>query len=112
MISYYKERVYRDLLGKENRRGAAGQVGFVLPTLRGWLFFVESKDLMALCHSFCIFIFMLQYLRSYNHTLLTFAEALLHIFIATGPVGVPSLYSNSGLPYSKLAHYHLSYAAP
>jgi hypothetical protein len=65
-----------------------------------------------------IFIFLLQYIHSYNHSLITFAEALLHIFIAAGSVhgrnlpGVPSQDSNSGLPYSKPAHYQLSCAAP
>ncbi len=38
---------------------------------------------MAFCHSF----FMLQYIYSYNHSFITFAEALLHIFIAAGSVG-------------------------
>jgi hypothetical protein len=34
-----------------------------------------------------IFIFLLQYIHSYYHSLITFAEALLHIFIAAGSVG-------------------------
>jgi hypothetical protein len=62
-----------------------------------------------------LFIFLLQYIHSYNHSLITFAEALFHIFTAAGSVGGISLGcqdSNSGLPYSKPAYYHLSYAAP
>ncbi len=39
----------------------------------------------------CIFIILLQYIHSYNHLLITFAEALLHIFIAAGSVGGTSL---------------------
>jgi len=38
-----------------------------------------------------IFLFLLQYIHSYNHSLITFAEALLHIFIAAGSVGGTSL---------------------
>ncbi len=39
-----------------------------------------------------ISIFLLQYnIYSYNHSLITFAEALLHIFIAAGSVGWTSL---------------------
>ncbi len=99
MRGYCQERVNREarlqvrksLLTKEDRRGAATQVGYVLPTLRGWLLCVESKDLVALCHSFCIFIFLLQYIHSYNHSLITFAGALLHVFIALGSVGGTSL---------------------
>ncbi len=34
-----------------------------------------------------ILIFLLQYIHSYNHSLITFAEALHHIFIAAGLVG-------------------------
>ncbi len=46
------------------------------------------KGLVVLCHSFCIFfIFLLQYIHSYNHLLTTFAEVLLHIFIAAGSAG-------------------------
>jgi hypothetical protein len=46
-----------------------------------------------------------------------FAEVPLHFLIASqlsgkNLPGVPSRESNSGLPYSKLAHYQLSYAAP
>ncbi len=38
-----------------------------------------------------IFAFLLQYIYSYNHSLITFAEALLHIFIAADSVGWTSL---------------------
>jgi hypothetical protein len=38
-----------------------------------------------------IFIFLLQYIDSYNHSLITVAEALLHVFIAAGSVGGTSL---------------------
>ncbi len=38
-----------------------------------------------------IFIFLLQYIHSYNHLLITFAEALLHIFMAADSVGGTSL---------------------
>jgi hypothetical protein len=61
-----------------------------------------------------VFIFLLQYKHSYNQSLVTLAEPLLHIFIAAGWVGGTSLEcrdSNSGSPYSKPAHYHLSSAA-
>jgi hypothetical protein len=60
------------------------------------------------------FIFLLQYIHLYNHSNITFAEVLLHIFIAAGSVGGTSLSrdSNSGLPYSKPAHFQLSCAAP
>ncbi len=58
-----------------------------------------------------IFIFLLQYIHSYNHSLITFAEALLHIFIAAGSVdwtslGVPSRDSNSG----QLVKHSLSFS--
>ncbi len=38
---------------------------------------------------YVFFIFLLQYVHSYNHSLITFAEALLHFFIAAGSVGEP-----------------------
>jgi hypothetical protein len=38
-----------------------------------------------------IFICLLQYIHSYNHSRITIAEALLHIFIAAGSVGGTSL---------------------
>ncbi len=53
--------------------------------------YTVSKGLMALCHSFCIFIFLLQCIHSYNHSLIKFAEALLHIFTPAGSVGETSL---------------------
>ena len=40
---------------------------------------------------YIFFIFLLHYIHSYNHSLITFAEALLHIFIAAGSVGGTSL---------------------
>jgi hypothetical protein len=40
---------------------------------------------------FVYFIFLLQYIHSYNHSLITFVEALLHVFIAAGSVGGTSL---------------------
>jgi hypothetical protein len=43
-----------------------------------------------------IYIFLLQYIHSYNHSLITFAETLLHIFLAAGswpePPWVPSRF--------------------
>ncbi len=38
-----------------------------------------------------IYIFLLQYIHSYNHSLITFAEGLFHIFKAAGSVGGTSL---------------------
>jgi hypothetical protein len=48
---------------------------------------LKKKVLVALCHSFCKFIFLLDYIHSSNHSLITFAEALFHIFTAAGSVG-------------------------
>jgi hypothetical protein len=52
-----------------------------------------------------IFLFLLQYVHSYNHSLITFADALLHIFIAAPPWGAeprfelrPALQQASALP--------------
>ena len=52
-----------------------------------------------------IFLFLLQYIHSYNHSLITFADALLHIFIAAPPWGAeqrfelgPALEQASALP--------------
>ncbi len=56
------------------------------------------------------------FIHSFIH-FLTFAVAHLHIFTAVGSVhrrklhGLPSRDTNSGLPYSKPAHYQLSHAA-
>ncbi len=50
-----------------------------------WLF----KGLVALCHSFCVFLLFCY--NAYNHLLIPFAEAL-HIFIAAGSVGGTSLW--------------------
>jgi hypothetical protein len=76
--------------------------------------------LVAVCHSFCIFIFLSLF------TIHTFIQSLIHN-ICRGPYpylhrcrlsawaelqGVRSRDSNSGLPYTRPAHYHLSCAAP
>jgi hypothetical protein len=58
------------------------------PTIKNCVVFMvyRFKGLVAVCHSFCIFIFFLQYLYSYNHSFITFAEVHLHIFTAAGSV--------------------------
>jgi hypothetical protein len=43
-----------------------------------------------------IFIFLLQYIYSYHHSLITFAEALLYFFIAIGSVDGTSLSPSWG----------------
>ncbi len=64
-----------------------------------------------------IFIFLLQYIHSYNHSLNNIRwgpSPFLHSCWLSGRnlPGVPSRDSNSGLPYSKPALYQLSCAAP
>ncbi len=58
-----------------------GGGGGMLLGERGEIKTRKFRGLVALCNSFCIFIFLLQYIQSYNHSLITFAEALLQIFI-------------------------------
>jgi hypothetical protein len=53
------------------------------------------KCLVGVCHSFCIFIFLLQYIHSYNHSLITFADVYLHIFTDDGSEGGASLGSRT-----------------
>jgi hypothetical protein len=48
------------------------------------------KGLVTLCHSFCIF-FSVTIHTLYNHSLITFAEALLNVFIVVGSVVGTSL---------------------
>ena len=55
-----------------------------------------------------LFLYIYSHIHSYNHLLITFAEALLYIFIAAG--GAKPRFELT-LPTSKPAHYHLSYAA-
>ncbi len=49
------------------------------------------NSLVSLSHSFCTFIFLSQYIHSYNHSIISFAEAHPHIFTAAGSVGGTSL---------------------
>jgi len=56
-------------------------------TMRSW----KNGGFIYYLFFFLIFIFQLQTIHSYNHPLITFAEALLHIFIAAGSVGGTSL---------------------
>jgi hypothetical protein len=68
-----------------------------------------------------ILIILLQYIHSDNHSLITFAEALLHVFIAAGSVGGtslgcrfelgPAVQQASALP-TELRCTLLSWAAP
>ncbi len=61
---------------------------YIDPLLKTVVFTVyRFNGLVAVCHSFCIFFFFLQYLHSYNHSFISFAEAHLHIFTAAGSVG-------------------------
>ncbi len=59
---------------------------------------------------FFVYFFFLHYIHSYYHSFITFAEgpsSYLHSCRLSGRNlhGVPSRDSNSGLPYSKSAHY-------
>ncbi len=62
---------------------------------------------------FCIFITLLQYMQSFTHNIRWGSSLYLHSCRLSGRnlPGVPSRDSNSGLPYSKPAHYQLSCAA-
>ncbi len=61
---------------------------------------------------FCIFTFFT--IQTFIHNIRWVSSLYLHSWSLSGlnPHGVPSRGSNSDLPYSKQAHYHLSYAAP
>ncbi len=62
----------------------------------------------------CIFIILLQYIQSFTHNIRWGPSLYLHSCRLSGQnlPGVPSRDSNSGLPYSKPAHYQLSCTAP
>ncbi len=60
---------------------------------------------------FIIYIFFLQYIHSYIHSLRVHSCFLIALRSVEGLPGVPSRDSTSGLPYSKPAHYFLSCAA-
>jgi hypothetical protein len=81
--------------------------------------FFFYKGLVAVCHSFCLFLFFITFIQ-YNHPI-TYIQYIRrglspspHRLWLSGkdlPV-VPSRESNSGLPSSKPTHYQLSHAAP
>ncbi len=78
----------------------------------------KHKGLVALCHSFCIFLFLFTlhtFIQSFIHNIRWGQSPYLHSceLSRLNLHGVPSWDSNSDLPYSKPVHqYHLSYAAP
>ncbi len=70
--------------------------------------------MVALCHFFCVFSIICY--NTHNHLLITFAEALLHFFIAACRLsgrnlpGLPSRDSNSGAaPYWAALHWLLRF---
>ncbi len=76
-----------------------------------WLTFYRCGGLMPLL--LCIFIILLQYIQSFTHNIRWGPSPYLNSCRLSGRnlPGVPSRDSNSGLPYSKPAHYQLSCAA-
>jgi hypothetical protein len=74
-----------------------------------------SLTIVYLFYLFQLHTFIIPFIQSIYPS--PFAKASLHFFIACcsegkNLPGVPSRDSNSDLPYTRLAHYQLSYAAP
>ncbi len=84
--------------------------------------FLMDKGLVAWLRSFCLFCYFLVHTFIQSHSYNTFIRRHPPRFLSISPhrlpaqwenlPGVPSRESNSGLPYSKPTHYHLSYIAP
>jgi hypothetical protein len=88
------------------------EVGHVM---YGRSFFYTGKGLVAVCHSFCIY---LSLYNRYIHTSFIRKHSLRFISISSQlsaqwvkPPWGPSRDLNSGLPYSKPARYQLSHTA-
>ncbi len=76
------------------------------------IFDTDFKVLVALCHSF---LYIYSYIHSYKHSLITFAEALLHICIAAGGAKPrfelePAIQQASALPSQLRCTQNLSSA--